>query len=217
MEVKMLRWISSRALWGALLIIGGILLLLQNLKILPGAFGWFWSILFVLGGAAFISVYYKSRDKWWVLIPGFTLLGLGVSSLAQVLNPNFADLFSGAFFLLFISLGFLTIFIVERKQWWAIIPSGVLLTLSIVSVIDDIDIGIDSGAVFFLGIGATFAILALLPGYEGMLRWAYIPAGILLVMGLLVSATTNNLGNLVLPAGLILVGLFFVIRAILNR
>lgn len=44
---------------------------------------------------------------------------------------------------------------------------------------------INSGSVLFIGLGLTFGVLGLLSTYLGQnLRWAYIPAAILLVLGL---------------------------------
>jgi hypothetical protein len=213
----MLRWLSSRLIWGTLLVLGGIALLLQNLEILPAAGSLFWMAIFLLGGLAFLGVYFENRENWWAFIPGFTLLGLSASSLMEIILPSVDNVWGGMVFFLGISLGFLFVYIAERQHWWAIIPFGVLLTLGIVALIDNANVGIDSGAVFFLGIGLTFIALALLPGYVSSLRWAYIPGGILILIGLLISAGSSNLINLVFPALLVVVGFLIVFRTVLNR
>jgi len=199
------------------LVLGGIALLLQNLDIFKGAGSLFWSVVFLLAGAAFFSVYIENHLHWWAFIPAFTLVGLGLSSLLDLVLPALRFDLGGALFLLGISIGFGSVFMVNRQHWWAVIPAGVLATLALVSVVDSGNFGIDSGSIFFLGIGLTFGLLALLPGYESMLRWAFIPAGILILIGLLISVTSDSIVNLIIPALLILAGLVVVIRNFVRR
>ena len=213
----MLRFLSSRILWGVVLVLGGIALLLQNLDIFKSAGSLFWSVVFLLAGAAFFSVYIENHLHWWAFIPAFTLVGLGLSSLLDLVLPALRVDLGGALFLLGISIGFSAVFVVNRQHWWAVIPAGVLATLAVVSVVDSGNFGIDSGSIFFLGIGLTFGFLALLPGYESMLRWAFIPAGILILIGLLISVTSDSIVNLIIPALLILAGLAVVIRNFVRR
>jgi hypothetical protein len=174
-------------------------------------------VVFLITSGAFFKVYLENRQLWWAFIPAFTLLGMGLSSLVELIFPRLSSDFGGALFLLGISLGFVFVYLVFRANWWAVIPAGVLATLAVVSVLDAGNYGIDSGAVFFLGIGLTFGVLAILPGYESMLRWAYIPAGILLLIGLLISATSSGVVNLIIPGLLILIGFFVVLRTVVRK
>ena len=213
----MFRWLFSRVVLGIVLVLGGITLLLQNLNVFRPAGGLFWGAILLFAGAAFLSTYYEDRTRWWAFIPAFTLLGLGTSSLLDALIPSVGSFLGGGILLVGISLGFIAVYVVMRQFWWTIIPAGVLATLALVSVIDNSRLGVDSGGIFFLGIGLTFAILALLPGHEVMLRWAYIPAGVLILMGILISAASSNLINVIFPAILIVIGLIFVGRVVLGK
>jgi hypothetical protein len=115
-----------------------------------------------------------------------------------------------------IALAFLLVYLADRAQWWAIIPFGVMMTLAVVSVIDEgpLRMGrIDSGSIFFIGLGLTFLLVAILPTKVGKMTWAYIPGAILLVMGLFVLAARTDLLVIVGPAALIVVGLALVVRA----
>ncbi|MBN1146035.1 MAG: hypothetical protein JXA78_02170, partial [Anaerolineales bacterium] len=112
-----------------------------------------------------------------------------------------------------IGLSFVAIYLVERQNWWALIPAGVMLTLAVMVVLGEALPGFDAGGIFFLGLGLTFALIALLPSEEGGLRWAWIPAGIMLLMGVLFVAASENLLVYILPAGLILVGVYLIVRA----
>jgi hypothetical protein len=205
-----MRWSNLRILWGILLIAGGILFLLQNLNLIT--FGDIvWSALFLVGGLSFLALYFSNREHWWALIPGFILLGLGLSSVLEELSPAISGAVGGGIFLGSIGLAFFAIYLFHRENWWAIIPGGVLLTLGAVSAIGSV--GWDTGALFFLGLALTFLLVAVLPTPGGRMRWAYFPAAILGFIGLLLLFAAGDLINLVVPLALILVGLFLVIRA----
>jgi hypothetical protein len=79
------------------------------------------------------------------------------------------------------------------------------------------DNGLLSGAIFFAGLGLTFALIALLPNKTGRMTWAWIPAGILLLLAVLVIANIGSIFNYIWPAVLIFVGGFFLWRAVRGR
>lgn len=212
----MFRWLGSRILWGGLLILGGVMFLLQNLGLLP--FGdIFWGLLFLLAGAFFLSVFFQNRANWWAIIPGFTMLGIGTAFILEVITAGRWSVFSGVIILGSIGLSFLVLYFFEREQWWALIPAGTLFTLAIVAGLDQVLEGYDMGGVFFLGLGLTFAVVALAPVTQPSLRWAWIPAGILLVMGLILLATSVNLINYVWPVLLIVGGGYLVLCTVLRK
>jgi hypothetical protein len=49
------------------------------------------------------------------------------------------------------------------------------------------------------------------------MKWAFIPAGIMIVMGLLITAALSPLINYIWPSALILAGLLLVFRAYIWR
>ncbi len=203
--------------FGALLVIAGVLLLLQNFAILT--FGWdlIWALLFALGGVAFVAVFLNDREQWWAIIPGFTLLGLGgLIGLAAIL-PESAGAWGGTFFLSAISLAFWVIYAIRRENWWAVIPGGVLLTLAVVAGLAEAFGGIATGGLFFLGLAATFGLVYLLPTPEGRMKWALIPAGILGAMGVFIILAATSVINYLWPVALILLGLYLVYRSFMAR
>lgn len=213
----MLRWLTSRVFWGLVLVIGGIAMLLQSMGIFGQAGSLFWGVIFLFASLGFVSAYIENRERWWAFIPAFTFLGLGISSLLDLLPIGVSWDLGGFVFLMGISLGFVFVLLVNRQQWWAVIPAGVLATLAVVSILDSTQVGVDTGGIFFLGIGLTFAILGLMPGYENMLRWAFIPAGVLLLMGLLLTASSSSWINLIFPGILIIFGILMVGRVLLSK
>ena len=108
------------------------------------------------------------------------------------------------------------VYLANPRMWWAIIPGGVMTTLAVVAGIDEIGVrGFDSGGVFFLGLGLTFLVLGLLTPRTGeRLTWAFIPAAVLIVMGILVGANSANLINVVWPFVLIAAGGYWIWRSI---
>jgi hypothetical protein len=212
----MFKWIGSRIFWGLLLIAGGVLFLLQTLFNFEFG-GLFWALVFGLGGTFFVSWFFQDRQQWWALIPGFTLLSIGLIILIGILAPALSGAFSGFIILGGIGASFLLIYFLRRDFWWALIPAGTLLTLGVVALLSDLIPGLEVGAVFFLGLAATFALLTFVPTDEGRMKWPWIPAGILGGLALIVLMSAGNLAGIAVPVVLILAGLFLVARNFLAR
>jgi len=209
--------LQSRVLWGLLLIAGGVLFLLDSLGVIAvGAV--VWPFLLGIASLAFLIVFLTApRANWWAAIPGFVLLGLTGTALFDQLAPVAAEVWGGSLFLGGISLAFWAVYLVDTQNWWAVIPAGVLLTLALIAGFPEYGLGIDTGGILFLGIGLTFALLALLPTPEGRMTWPIIPALVLLVIGALVTGAAADLINYVWPAMLILGGLYLLYRAASSR
>jgi hypothetical protein len=211
------RRLESRVLWGVLLIAGGVLFLLDSLGFV--AVGTIlWPVLIGIASLAFLFIFATApRANWWAAIPGFILLGLTGTIALDQLAPAATGEWGGALFLGGIALAFWAIYLVNREQWWAVIPGGVLLTLALVAGLSEVLQGVEMGGVFFFGLGLTFALLALLPTREGRLTWAIIPAIVLLIMGALITAAAAQLINYVWPVALILGGLYLLYRVSRSR
>jgi hypothetical protein len=212
----MFRWLGSRILWGSILILAGVMFLLQNMGVFR--FGdLFWGLLFLLGGGAFLAVILQDRNQWWAIIPGLSLIGIGALIFLTVLAPGLMGVLGGTLVLGSIGLAFLVIYLLDQEKWWALIPAGTLLTLAVVAAISQVVPGMQTGGVFFLGLGLTFALVALLPSTAGRMTWAWIPAGILALMGLLLMAVSGNMINYFWPLIIIAAGGFLIIRNLLGR
>ncbi|MBL7162646.1 MAG: hypothetical protein ISS57_08575 [Anaerolineales bacterium] len=203
---------DHRILWGSLLILAGVLFMLQNLKIIPSAWGIIWGLFFGLAGGVFLYAFMTDRTQWWPVIPGITLLGLMVLVLADQFFPNFENMWGGSIFLGGIGLSFWVVYLVNREAWWAVIPAGVLTTLATIAILDSFVA--DSEWVFFIGLGLTFALVGILPTSQGRMTWAFIPAGVLLLLGLFTATPLVPLINYLWPVALILLGGYFIVRNI---
>lgn len=207
-----MRQFQMRIVGGILLIAAGVLFLLQNLGIFAVG-DYLWPFLFGAGGLVFLYVFLTDRANWWAIIPGFTLLGLAAMMALNQFVPQVGETWGAALFLGGIGLAFWVVYFTNREHWWAVIPGGVLFTIALVAGLSSILEGIETGGVFFLGLGLTFALLSFLPTPEGRMKWALIPAGVLLVMGLLITAAATAIINYLWPAALILGGLYLLFRA----
>jgi hypothetical protein len=172
-----------------LVLAGGIFLLQQFISLPVGAM--FIALLFVAGGSVFILALLKDHSRWWAVIPGYTLIGLGAMIAVSKLFPRGIDRFGGSIFLGAIALSFLTILLMKRDQWWPMIPAGVLATLAIVAGLGNIVQNL-GGVVFFLGLGFTFFMIPLWPSGKKE-KWAYIPGGIMLALGLMIAMFSGML------------------------
>ncbi len=207
-----MRRIDSRLLVGLLLIVGGIVYLLQNLNLIT----WgptVWTGAFFVGAIVFLVAYLRDRASWWAIIPGMTLLGLGAISTLDRVAPAFEAAWGGTIFLGAIGLSFLLIYLRDRSLWWAIIPGGVLATLAAVAGLDQLALPIETGGLFFIGMGLTFLLVAFLPNPSGPMRWAFIPAGALIIMGILIAVGFERAIGYLWPLALIAVGLVLLFRA----
>jgi len=208
-----LKRIPVQTIVGTVIVLAGVLYLLQNLGVIRGALPLMWSMLFAASGLIFLTLYFFQRNNWWALIPGMTLLGLGTLISWTEFGPRSAEDLGASFFLGFIAASFWLIFLTDRQRWWAIIPGGVLATTALMVGVETIARApLDMGGVFFLGIGLTFALVAAVPTPEGRMKWAVIPAVILLGMGLLILAASVRWLNVLWPGLLILLGLYLLLR-----
>ena len=213
--------LDMRLVWGVLLVIAGALLLLQNYDLINMSWSLLWGVLFGLGGLFFLVLFAVDRTRWGVLIPGIILLSLASPMLLDAIAPSLADVWAGPAVLGGIGLSFWAVYLARRSNWWAIIPGGTLFTLAAVAGFDSFfaaaDKRVETGGVFFLGLGLTFLLVAVLPNERGPMRWAYIPAGVLGVMGLLITAAAEDLLKIIGPVAFILAGAWLLYRYFVPR
>jgi hypothetical protein len=203
---------ESALIWGILLIVGGVLLLLQSLDVLAEVTGLVWAGIFAVTGLIFLALFLQNnQERWWAAIPGFALLGLalvvGTQGVAESLSGWGGPMFLGA-----LSLGFWAIYVANRSLWWSIIPGGVLITLAAVTISDMVFPAMDTGTIFFLGMGLTFLLVYLLPTPLGQMRWAIIPAVVMLVLAVIVGMQSYRGFQYLWPVALIVVGVYLVFR-----
>jgi len=207
----MFKWLGSRYFWGAMfIIIGGIFLLQYFGLITLGAL--LWAIIIASGGVLFLSIFFAENTNWWALIPGVTLISVAIVIAIGSLLPDLGGELGGLVILGGIGLSFILVYLVQRENWWAIIPGGVMLSIGAIVGLESFLPGAATGGLFLIGLGATFAVLALVPTPQGKMQWALIPAGILAVIGLVLLVVSADIFRIVGAVGLIVLGGFILYR-----
>jgi len=202
---------------GLLLVAMGALLLAQTFNLLTVNMAGLFGVLFAAGGILFLVWYSRERDQWWPLIPGFTLLSIGVLLVLDWLAPRLVGALGSSIVLGGISLAFWGVYLTKRDQWWALIPAGTLLTLALAIALEA---AIGEGAfvgIFFLGLAATFVLVYFTPRAEGRTAWPLFPAAALGIMGVIFLAIETSLFAFVWPVVLLLVGGYLLLRGIRRR
>ena len=177
-----------------------------------------WALIFIAGGIGFLVVFLRNTEQWWALIPGFTLLGIGVGIGLSQLGIQIAENLIAPVILGSISVAFLAVYLVRREQWWALIPGGVMASIALMVLLSEY--GLDDTAmvsVMFFGMAATFLIVAIVPTPHGRMTWGFIPAAVLFLIGLLMLGSLPNLINYVWPLALVIGGGILLYRALATR
>ena len=185
-------------IFGLILILSGSLLLLQRLGIIGGqGEDAVFTVIYGLSFIYFASIFQADRSRWWAALVAFVLLGGALGNLFDVFLPGQFDPYAGSLVLFLIGLGFLTVYLSNRLLWWAIIPSGVLFSLSALTVLEELPIrlGFEPAGILFTGMGLTFLFLYFLRVDGPRLLWAIYPAITLFVFGLFIGFEQEELWN----------------------
>lgn len=206
---------EARTLFGGGLVLLGSLMLLERFGILRGAADLFWGVALLLAASYFLYVFAQDpQERWWAIIPALSLLGMA----ANVLLPKAFSGLGGGIFLGALGLAFFIIYLTDRSRWWAIIPGGVLFTLALVASLEEVVSQVNTASLFFVGLGFTFLLVAILPNPGGKMQWAYIPAAVLMLMGALLGSQSNSsLADYIWPAALIIAGLVVILSFIIQK
>jgi len=129
-------------------------------------------------------------------------------ALVVVASSKFEE-YSGAVFLGGIGLAFFGVYLTNTSErWWALIPGGVLSTLAGVTIAAEKFGDFQTAGFFFFGLALTFLLVAVL----ARMSWAYWPAAVLSVMGILGIAALLDFANYIWAFFLIAAGGFVLFR-----
>ncbi len=202
---------------GLAMVVLGLLAFLQSFHLItlngsPWTFGF--AVLFALVGGVFMYALITDHTNWWAVIPGLPLIGLAVLMLLSLI-PGCSGTFGAFIFMASIAASFWSIYIMKRDFWWAIIPAGTLTSVALVILLSEN--GNLGGAVLFLGMAATFAVLGLIPVNGRKMTWPWIPAASLAVLGGIVAMSEGGVPAIVWAILIILAGLFLVARPFIQK
>lgn len=203
----MSRLLSSRYFWGGILLIAGLILLLQALGLIESG-DLMWSFLFALAGAVFLSAAIVRRENWWALVVSFLLFSIAILFALDYFTSQLAREWGGPIVFFAVGISFIIVYLINHTHWWAVIPGGVLVSMSVAIGLERFISEAAFFGLFFLGIGVTFGVLALIPTSLGKMKWSIIPAGVLMLIGVVLMFVSGDVFRFIAAIGLILVGLY---------
>jgi len=193
--------------WWAL-IPGGIMLFLAMTTLLVDNVGgeWVGSLFLFLIALSFFVVYLNNHSRTWALLVAYIMFVLSIAPAMASGGGDTAAYF-GSVFLFAIALPFFVIYFRSPENWWAIIPAGVMTTLSVIATlgiagwIKDAQTGGYSNALLMGGLAATFAVVWL----RNAKAWAKVVTIILGVLAI-VSVFFVSYYDMFWPVAIILAG-----------
>lgn len=198
---------------GVLVIFVGLVSLLINIGILDVAINSdiITILIFIAGFLFFIGIYvYQGRKEFWPLIPAFSLLGIGILILCNELGFN--NKIGSGLLMIFIGAGFISIYFLHRENWWALIPGGIVASISLVIFFPGV-LGV--GLMFIAMGGVFFALYPVLKKEDENSWWTIIPGSILALMGLLFLLFDKDyIGKFLLPILLVGGGLYLIFKPV---
>jgi hypothetical protein len=155
---------------------------LQNLGIFPEFSPTAWGLIFAAASVVFLVIYLTSGwYQWGWLFPIFVAAGL--AAIIFLGESGFDGEWIGALFMASIAAPFWLIFLIDRGNWWALIPGWVLAVLTAVILLSKSAAGEILGTLVMFGIALPFLIVYIRNPKQW---WAVIPAGVMTTIGLIV-------------------------------
>jgi len=172
----------SNLIWGVALIVFGGLFLLQNLGLFPEFAPIVWGLVFAGASIVFLVIYLTSGwHEWGWLFPTFVAAGLAVVIFLG--ESGFDGEWIGALFMASIALPFWLVYLINRENWWALIPGWVLSVITAVILLSQIAADNTIGTLMLLAIGLPFFYVYYRKPKQW---WAVIPAAIMTTLGIIV-------------------------------
>lgn len=204
--------------WWAL-IPGGVMLFLALVTLLVDNVGgeWVGSLFLFLIGLSFLVVYLNNRTRTWALLVAYIL---GVLSIAPAMASGGGDTaaYFGSVFLFAVALPFFIVYFRDDKNWWAIIPAGVLTVLAVIAgaaIAGWIEDGAEGGFVnaFLMGgLAAMFVVVWL----RHAKPWAKVVTIVLAALAV-ASVFFVSYTEIFWPVAIILVGVYLLYTAMRPR
>jgi len=116
-----------------LLVIAGLITLI-TLNLLPDELVAVYVLLAV--ALPFLGVFLRDRSQWWALIPAYVLLAVALMNWLMEAGI-LSDLLVPGYIMFAIAIPFFVVYGFNTKQWWALIPGGILTIIGIVFFISE--------------------------------------------------------------------------------
>jgi hypothetical protein len=172
---------KSGLFWGVLLIGAGLLALADQMGYIDTFSPQMWMIVFAaISVLALVSYVLSGLKQWGLLFPAGAFGGLAMVIALAEANVDSAAIASPLFFGLLIP--FLVAYLTDRtRNWWALIPGGVMLFLALTTLLVDSTGGEWVGALFLFMIALSFFVVYL---NDRARTWALLVAYITGILGI---------------------------------
>jgi hypothetical protein len=204
---------NARRAFAIILIAIGVLVLLQNTGIAAGETGQVVStVVLTAAGIFFTALYFPGRRQWFWITLGFVFFSFALGNIVNFI-PALDEFYRQVIIFGGIGISFLSIYLHDRMQWWAMFPAGLLISISASQLVENLFPNLESSGIMVLGLGLAFLVLYLVPTPVGRLKFALLPALILLAVGVVIilgspyNLTDYLLPGLILIAGVVLIAL----------
>jgi hypothetical protein len=200
--------------WWAL-IPGGVMLFLALTTLLVDSAGgeWVGALFLFMIAISFLLVYLNNRTRIWALIVAYATGILGIAPLMAMGGRDAA--YYGPIFLFAVALPFFIVYFRSAQNWWAIIPAGVLTTVSVIAalaiagLIRNANEGGYANALLMGGLAVTFAVVWL----RHAKAWARVVT-IALALVAVASVFFASYSQIFWPVAIILVGIYLFYTAL---
>jgi len=187
---------SVNLFWGLILILGGGLFLADNLGYLnlDSLTPYVWSVIFGAASLLFLALYLVSGvQKWGLLFPAS--ISAGVALTIYMANATNADAAVGAPVLISVAVPFAVAFLLDaRRNWWALIPTWVMVVITLITLVVDHVSGEAIGSLFMFAVALPFAGVYLANRTR---RWALIPAFVISAIAVIPLLANRATGELI--------------------
>jgi hypothetical protein len=158
-------YLTDRSDWGMLIAAYvlwavALLVLFVTLEILQDEAVAFYVLMAI--ALPFAIVYLRDRRQWWFLIPAYVLAAVALMVLLigwGILN----DALVVTYVMLAIALPFYVVYARDRRQWWFLIPAGILTIIGLAFLFTEAA-GAAFGAIVVIGFGVWLLLRGLRRG-----------------------------------------------------
>ena len=145
--------VTTYALW-----VIALLILLVELNVLRDeAVATFFLVAIAL---PFLAIFFRDRTQWWALIPAYVMVVIGVM-VGLIGLGVLDDMLVPAYVLTAIAIPFFVVYALNRKNWWALIPGGILAAVALGFLVAEAAVEY-VGAFVLVGIGVLILVRGLM-------------------------------------------------------
>jgi hypothetical protein len=211
-------FINARRAVAIILIATGVLVLLQNTGIADGETGQVVStVVLAAVGIFFTALYFPDRRQWFWVALGLVLFSFALSNIVYFV-PALDEFYRQVIIIGGVGISFLSIYLHNRMQWWAMFPAGLLISISASQLAENLLPSPEPSGILVLGLGLTFMVLYVVPTPVGRLKFALLPALILFVVSaVIVLGAPYNLSDYLLPGLILIAGVVLILLTLRKK